>query len=657
MSDRARTTDLECEASVYEDGFAALVELGRGTPLKWREADLVHETFEKIAAQQPDVIAVACDNATITYAALNDWAVSIADELAGIGASGEMRVAVVMEPSIAMVAAVLGILKVGASYVPIHYSELPGRLAAILRDADIGCIVASKLSESRVSSAMAPVLSIDSYLPQSRGADIPETALQNARSASPDDPAYLIYTSGSTGEPKGVVVEHRQLASSTVARRQIYESAATFLLVSPLAFDSSAAGLWGTLTQGGQLVIATMNECQDPSRLLSLIERYRVARLLCVPGLYAVLLDAAERLGKDLLDSLQSVIVAGEPLPDELLARHFRLCPEGAALFNEYGPTEATVWATYRRFDRPAAISIGGPAPGVQLYVLDEDGGLAPRGDAGELCIGGVGVSRGYWGRPDATAHAFVKDPFSDAADARIYRTGDVVRWTAEGDLAFLGRRDGQIKVRGQRVEIGAIEAALREVEGVRDAVVQFDAVHSRLTAFILAPPDFSLTDFRSDLAGCLPRAMIPDEIERVDNFPQTPNGKIDREALRLASVARKDLKLAPIEVRSTESMEAKVAFAWSEVLEQPSLPLDCNFFDLGGNSLQMFKLQDALENHTGIRPTVISLFRHVTIRAQAEMLAENEGAPSAFDLHSATGEFKRRRLYRRSGIDQKSSA
>ncbi|MFE2146972.1 amino acid adenylation domain-containing protein, partial [Streptomyces sp. NPDC059456] len=456
-----------------------------------------------------------------------------------------------------------------------------------------------------------------------------------------DDAAYLIYTSGSTGEPKGVVVEHGQLAASTLARRTVYPGRPVFLLVSPLAFDSSVAGLWGTLTAGGHLVVATPDEVRDPERLVELVERHRVTRLLCVPSLYSVLLDAARSLGGERLSSLETVIVAGEPLPPELVERHFAVRTGPTALVNEYGPTEATVWASYRRFDAPGPVSIGRPVPGATLHVLDEALRPVPPGTEGELFIGGAGVSRGYHGRPEATSHAFLDDPFTDTPGARMYRTGDRARWNADGTLAFLGRRDHQVKIRGHRVELPMIEAQLSALSGVREAVVVPDTGASLLTAFVLTPsgPAPAAESLREQLAARLPAVMVPARIVCLDAFPRTVNGKADRAALQ----ARAD-ELQPFPgaahtptptaaaPASRGDLTAQVAAAWAEVLKAPHVPLDANFFDVGGHSLAMFQLREALERHTGKRPPVIALFKHTTVAAQVAMLRDGDGSTEGAD-------------------------
>jgi amino acid adenylation domain-containing protein len=557
-----------------------------------------------LAHASPARPAVSSGADVLGYGGLEAWSGRIAGRLVAAGIGPGSRVAILIAPSTAMVAAALGVLRSGAAYVPLHDESPDSQLAAVLADARVAAVVTAGNTGNRLAGLAVPVI---------RAEDTAGTYDAALPAATAGDAAYLIYTSGSTGEPKGVVVEHAQLTASTLARHHVYPGAPVFLLVSSLAFDSSVAGLWGTLTAGGKLVVATSEEVRDPERLVRLIHRHRVTRLLCVPSLYAVLLDAAERLGMRLLHSLDTVIVAGEALPEPLLHRHFGLHSGGVALVNEYGPTETTVWASYRRFDGPGPVSIGGPVPGVRLYVLDERVQPVVQG---ELFIGGTGVSRGYFDRPDATARAFLPDPFAGTAGARMYRTGDLVRWTDEGTLQFLGRRDNQIKIRGYRVELEAIEAASRRVPGVRDAVVVPNDQLTALTGFVLAEPATTPESVRTELASRLPSAVIPARIRVLDSFPLTVNGKVDRGRLR--TLAAEEVPVPP--ARGGEAITG-VAAAWAEVLKLSEVPVDANFFDLGGHSLAMFQLQDALERHTGTRPSVVALFRHTTVAAQTTLI------------------------------------
>ncbi|MGC9669680.1 non-ribosomal peptide synthetase [Planosporangium sp. 12N6] len=582
--------------------------LGVGSPLPDAPLPLIPESVAEHVRTRPDSIAVQCGEDSLSYRTLDAWAAAIAVRLAAAGVRRGDTVAVVMGPSAAMVAATLGAWRAGAAYVPIDLAQPDRRISAVLDDAAVAAVLTCPTAEPRLRAAGRPLVVVSCAETAAR----PGPAVEPAQ----DDPAYVIYTSGSTGEPKGVLVTHGQLAASTAARRLVYPGAPTFLLVSPLAFDSSVAGLWGTLSTGGRLVVAGADEVRDPECLVRLVDRHRVTHLLGVPSLYAVLLDAADRAGPGALRSLDTVITAGEALPETLLRRHFTVHGHGVCLVNEYGPTEATVWATYRRFTGPGPVSIGGPIPGARVYVLDGDLRPVPRGAEGELYIGGAGVAQGYVGRPEATERAFLPDPFTATPGARMYRTGDTVRWNSEGTLDFLGRHDDQIKIRGHRVELGAVDAALRALPGVRDVVVLPDESRTAMEAFVVGDPAVSEETVRLELSRQLPAAMVPGRIRVLPELPLSVNGKVDREALRRAA-AEPASEPRPAAGGAT----AQVAAAWADVLKVSDVPLDVNFFDLGGHSLTMFQLQDALERRTGTRPSVVALFRHTTVAAQAELI------------------------------------
>ncbi|MFE0105834.1 amino acid adenylation domain-containing protein [Streptomyces sp. NPDC059009] len=620
---------------------------GRGAPLP--RAEPVHELTARMARLNPGAPAVSCGDGAISYRALDAWAGRIAARLTAVGVGRGSRVGVLAQPSTAMVAAVLGVLKSGAAYVPVDPGHPDRHVATVLTDAHAAAVVTTTATADRHAALRLPVVRADAEERPGATDDADEGDEEADRAPAPlspavvadeDDPAYLIYTSGSTGEPKGVEVGHRQLAASTLARRTVYPGAPVFLLVSPLSFDSSVAGLWGTLTAGGHLVVATADEVRDPELLVALVERHHVTHLLCVPALYTVLLDAAERLGAERLRSLDTVITAGDALPTELIRRHFALHTGRVSLVNEYGPTETTVWASYRRYDAPGPVSIGGPVPGARLYVLDERQRLVPPGVEGELFVGGAGVSHGYTGDPLATARSFLDDPFAEEPGARMYRTGDLARWNDDGTLAFLGRRDHRVKIRGHRIELAGVEAALGTLPGVREAVVVPDQAGTVLTGFVVAPAGPAPEDLREQLRRLLPAVMVPARITVLDDLPRTVNGKADRSALRARAehphpAPAAAAATAPHQGTATSVTATSVAAAWAEVLGLTDVPADMNFFDLGGHSLAMFQVQEALERHTGQRPSIVDLFRHTTVAAQAALI--ESGGAAAHDTDADT--------------------
>jgi amino acid adenylation domain-containing protein len=594
--------------------------LACGAPLPHADFIPEYEMVSLAADASPNAPAVRSGEKVISYRELITWARLISGRLTRAGVGAGDRVAVLAEPSVAMVAAVLSVVASGAAYVPVDLAQPDARLAAILEDAGATAIVVTRQTAERANGASIPLVTVADGPDAEPGDEA--TPDYFAAGVRPEDPAYLIYTSGSTGEPRGVIVEHGQLAVSMRARRLVYPGTPTFLLVSSLAFDSSVAGLWGTLEAGGCLVVAASDEVRDGERLVELISEHRVTQILCVPSLYRVLLDAANRLGVELLSSLKSVIVAGEALPESLVRLHFASHRHVVELTNEYGPTEATVWASYHRFTESKPVSIGRPIPGGRLYVLDPEQRPVSRGVEGELYIGGATVARGYHGRPDASAEVFLADPFAQEPDARMYRTGDMARWTENDTLEFLGRRDDQVKIRGHRVELGMVQAVLCEAEGVREAVVLPDPNGDCLIAFITVVDGTDTAQVRQHASEHLPRAAVPADIRILPDLPRNLNGKLDRNKLRSALEQRQQPSGRVISGGGDETV-GMVTEAWAQVLDLGEIPMDVSFFDLGGHSLTMFNLQEALEERCGIRPSVVELYLATTVTAQSELIRE----------------------------------
>jgi amino acid adenylation domain-containing protein len=602
------------------DTYDEVVSLGRGPILQNAILKPVHQLFENFAGSNPTDIALSWGDISFTYKALSEWSNKIAHKLILDGIGPGKRLAILIEPSAAMIVSVLGIMKSGASYVPLDCSHPTQRIISLVSDAAVSGILTTNHNIDKIKDLKIPTFnpgqtSEDFCAPYSSStATLPAVSLE--------DPAYMIYTSGSTGDPKGVIIGHLQLSNSTIARKMVYPGKYVFLLVSPLSCDSSVAGIWGTLSSGSHLVVASYEESRDPEALLNLIIKHNVTKILCIPSLYETLLDVLERSNSSYPASLDTIIVAGEALNLNLLKRHFKLS-KGVEIVNEYGPTETTVWATYRRFKSPETVSIGRPIPGTYLYVLYDHMQLVPRGKVGELFIGGCQLAKGYFGRPEASDRAFIFDPFIKSTASRIYKTGDLVRWNDDGTLDFIGRKDHQVKIRGRRVELGAIEAELRSIPDIRDAVVVANTECISLSAFVLSHSKISLETLRKRLAETLPSYMIPAKIKVLERFPLTSSGKVDRLALT-SDADKPEFQCLQSNQASNDDIDlsGQVSKAWREILELDIIPEDVNFFDLGGHSLMVFKLQEVLEKYTGYRPPVVALFRHTTILSQAEFIA-----------------------------------
>ncbi|MEU9016612.1 amino acid adenylation domain-containing protein [Actinomadura sp. NPDC048394] len=470
--------------------------------------------LHEIVDGPPDATAVVCGDDRLTYRDLDRRSDRLARYLLDAGVRRQEVVGVGIGRSADLVTGFLGVLKAGAAYLPLDPGYPPDRLEFMRADAKAGTIVTGELI-ARLDAAGAP------------GLDEP-VAVNEA------DLAYVIYTSGSTGAPKGVQVEHRQIVNSTAARYSVFPGPYdSYLALAGPAFDALGAGIYLTLSRGGTLVLPTDDEVTDPWSLAKLADRERVTHFDGVPAQYAAVLDAAP----DVLAGIRCAVVAGEACPPGLPARHFDVTGD-AVLINEYGPTEATVWALCHTCERPSGtagrrVPIGRPVAGALAFVLDDGLNPLPIGVPGELCIGGAGVAvRGYLGRPEASAERFVANPFGEGL---LYRTGDMVRWRPDGTVDFLGRIDQQVKIRGYRVEPGEVEAALQRHPRVREAAVVPARVgdHMRLVAYVAtAGPSVADAELTAFAGSRLPAHMVPGVWIRLPHLPRTRNGKLNRAAL-----------------------------------------------------------------------------------------------------------------------------
>ncbi|MGR9052581.1 MAG: non-ribosomal peptide synthetase, partial [Gammaproteobacteria bacterium] len=433
------------------------------------------------------------------------------------------------------------------------------------------------------------------------------------------------YTSGSTGQPKGVTVSHRNVVHSTWARQHYYrDTVGRYLLLSSFAFDSSVAGLFWTLSQGGCLVLPEDAHVKDPVQLGALIRDRQVTHLLALPALYEAVLEHA---APSALVSLKTAIVAGEACADKVAEHHFERLPN-TRLFNEYGPTEATVWSTAAAVLPGRPITIGKPIANVRAYIVDRTLQPVPVGVVGELLIGGAGITRGYLGRPEASAEKFVPDPFG-AAGERLYKTGDLARYRSDGDIEFVGRIDHQVKLRGYRIELGEIEACLTACPGIAAAAVTLredSPGNPRLVAYIVAEasgaPDADAVKAR--LKRSLPEYMVPTAYATLDALPLNANGKADRSKLPAPDLEarRDDAYQAP-----RDEAEAAVADVWREILGVERISIHDDFFDLGGHSLAGVQVTAKIQELFGIDVPVNVLFEAPTVAQFVDRVAAYQEA------------------------------
>jgi amino acid adenylation domain-containing protein len=576
--------------------------------------------IERQAAATPNEVAVRCGAEILAYYDLNRRANQLAHHLRRLGVGPEAVVALFFERSAEMIVALLGVLKAGAAYLPLDPEHPERRRQLMLDDSGVKIILSQERMVSDPAGRPSRVICLDRDA-ETLAAE-PET--DPIGNIDGDNPAYVIYTSGSTGRPKGALISHRNLLASTMARFQVYEEPPrSFLLLPSYAFDSSVAGIFWTLATGGTLVVAPPGVQRDPEAIVDLISEASVSHLLCLPSLYDAILDEARTRS---LQSLRVAIVAGEPCPAALPAKHAAIVP-GAALFNEYGPTESTVWSSVHRCENDLledapdrSIPIGRPIPGTRLYVLDHCQAPAPMGVPGELYLGGVGVTRGYPAHPGLTAERFIPDPFSLAPDARVYRTGDRVRYRPDGVLEFLGRMDQQVKIRGYRIELSEIENVLLQRPEVAEAAVVAhgdEAGDVRLIAYLVCPGSRPQTvaDLREWLKEQLPEYMAPSTFMLLESLPRNPNGKIDRQGLPAPDATSILREKSPVPPR--DEKERLLADIWSAVLRVESIGIFDDFFELGGDSILSIRIV-ARARETGLKITPNQLFDSRTIAALA---------------------------------------
>jgi amino acid adenylation domain-containing protein len=603
-----------------------------------RDYDLSQTVPAMIAAQArqtPDTTAVSDEVESLAYRELDGRASQIARRLVAAGIAPHGRVAIALDRTAMTVAAMIGVWRAGCAYVPLDMAMPPARLRQILDGAGLAAILSDGASRMLLEPAEHRVLELEALLEESDDEDVTLPIVSDA------DSAYVIFTSGSTGQPKGVEIGHRALSNFLLSMAQApgFTARDRILAVTTFSFDISGLELFLPLIVGGQTFIAGHAEVRTGYELVTRLKEEAATVLQATPSLWRMLLEAGFNAPKGF-----KILCGGEPLPrdlaDDLLAT-------GAQVWNLYGPTETTIWSSASRVVGNGPVVIGAPLANTDLHVLTDDLHLAPEGVSGELWIGGEGLAKGYFNRPDLTDAAFRSVAIEGAAPRRLYRTGDLARRLADGSLLHLGRRDQQIKLRGFRIEIEDIEAALRKAPGVAAAAVALHTVSGspRLVGYIVEAA-FDKTDqgaVAAHVAGQLPTYMVPTLWMTLDALPQTSNGKLDRKALpvptpdmvatpvRQPHAALKAVPQAPtpikpaaitIEPVAMTPTEATLAAIWGDVLGLQHVGTDQQFFSLGADSLQLFRIV-ARMNERGLGVDARQLMKNVTI---AELAASLDG-------------------------------
>ena len=602
------------------------------------------ELFEEQVERSSSAIAASDHYQKVSYTELNAQANQLAHSLLREGLTREMPIVVLSNRSVDMLAGMLGILKAGGVYVPVSVDHPLSRIEQVLRDArpqwvlttsamlgepvlkllvdtGVGVICLDNVDAAIMGQADASTLRlVDRSVWQEYPSQNPSVRV------APNQLAYILYTSGSTGIPKGVMIEHRGMLNHLLAKRDSLQLSADSVVAQNASesFDISIWQFFSALLVGGKTVIYAKEQVLEPEKFLYRLQQDRVSVLEVVPSYLSVLLGLVEEMNTEfLLTDLSYLLVTGETLQKKLVERWFNRFPD-IKLINAYGPTEASDDVTQcvlSEAPQGTHVPIGHVLPNLRIYVVDEYEKLCPRGVKGQIVVSGVGVGRGYLNEPDKTAAVFVADPFSSDAAQRMYYTGDIGRWLADGSLEFLGRQDQQVKVSGHRIELGEVESGLMSRAEVTEAVVLTRQEEGTvyLVGYYVAEKEVSVAEMRSYLTNRLPGYMMPTYLVPMPAFPLTPNGKVDHEALPDPEITAGQDYVAP-----SDEVEKALVEIWSELLrvDQEVISVTANFFELGGHSLVATTLVNKISKRFRMEFTLADIFAKQTIKAQAEFIA-----------------------------------
>jgi len=568
----------------------------------------LHQFFEKQVEKTPDEIALDYQGQLLTYRQLNERANQLAHYLRSHGVCKDAIVGICAERSLELVIALYGVLKAGGAYVPLDPEHPQARLAFMLQDTRASIILTQQhLLERIPSENSALCVCLDSDW---------ETVAANSVSnlvsnSSADNMVYVIYTSGSTGNPKGVVNNHRGVVNRLEWMLNKFQlgSDDRFLQKTPYSFDVSVWEFFWPLACGARLVLAKPGGHQDALYLSRVIEQKQITSTHFVPSVLKVFVDTATRAQ---CDSLTKVFCSGEALSFDLQQQFFSLCR--AQLHNLYGPTEAAIEVTYwqcRPNTKRKLVPIGKPIANTQIYILDEQLRPVPIGSQGELHIGGVQVAQGYLNRPRLTAEKFIRDPFSDDPSARLYKSGDLARFSSDGQVEYIGRIDFQVKIRGLRIELGEIESSIAELEGIKQcvAVVREDTPgDKRIVAYFEASQScqVKVDKLRESLKMRLPSYMIPQYFIEIEKFPLSVSGKIDRKSLPKPAESKNDNY--PSIIKPATATEKALARIWQDLIGISEISVDANFFELGGHSFLAMQAISQIRKNFGVDITPLSM-------------------------------------------------
>jgi amino acid adenylation domain-containing protein len=596
------------------------------TKIDYPKNKCIHQLFEKQVEKSPSDVAVIFKNQQLTYQELNNQANQLAHYLQQLGVKPDVRVGICMHRSIEMVVGLLAIMKAGGAYIPLDPSYPQDRIAFTLKDSQVSVLLTQSCLVNDLPTYSAQLVCIDTD-----SAAFTDRSPENVVSSTcSENLAYLIYTSGSTGKPKGVQIPHRAVVNflTTMSQTPGLEKKDVLLSVTTLSFDIAGLEIYLPLIVGARLVLASREVIADGTQLLKQLVDHKVTVMQATPATWRMLIAAGWSTENKI-----KILCGGEAL-DSSLAH--QLIERGKEVWNLYGPTETTIWSAVHKVidkDRQQGICpIGCPIGNTEIYILDPHQNLVPVGVSGELHIGGVGLARGYWNKPDLTTEKFIPSPFE--AEKRLYKTGDLVRYQTDGKIEFLVRIDHQVKIRGFRIELGEIEVLLKQHPQVRETVViarKDIANDSRLVAYLVTYENVtpSVNELRKFLREKLPDYMLPLAFVVLDKLPLTPNGKINRRALPVPESLRPTLTTTYQAPQS--KTEQQIAKLWQEVLHLDKVGIHDNFFDLGGHSLLLLEVNQKLNESLQRDLSVVEMFQHPTIASLVQHITQNSDKGDAF--------------------------
>ncbi|MEM9275513.1 MAG: amino acid adenylation domain-containing protein, partial [Cyanobacteria bacterium P01_F01_bin.143] len=602
------------------------------TAVPYSQEKCIHQLFEAQVAKTPDAVAVVFEKQTLTYTELNTKANQLAHYLQQLGVNPEILVGICVERSFEMVIGLLAILKAGGAYVPLDPNYPLERLSYMLEDSQPRVLLTQEHLLERLPNHQAQVICLDNDWEK-----ISTNSTVNPESnITIDNLAYVIYTSGSTGKPKGAMNNHSGILNRLLWMQDTYQltSVDAVLQKTPFSFDVSVWEFFWTLMSGARLVVARPNGHKDPDYLVKLISQQQITTLHFVPSMLQVFLEARD---VEQCQSIRQVIASGEALPAQLQHRFWQRLD--SRLDNLYGPTEAAVDVTYwqcqKDNQKQKTVPIGRPIANIQVYLLDDDLNPVPVGVTGELYLGGVGVGRGYFNRPDLTAEKFIPHPFSNHTVDRLYKTGDLAHYLPNGDIEYIGRIDNQVKVRGFRIELGEIEAMITQHPAVRETVViarEESDNAKRLVAYVVSRQESTLTisALREFLESKLPDYMVPSAWVTLETLPLTPNGKVDRKALPEPSNLH---NLSNDYIPPRNDTEATIINIWQQLLETQKIGIKDNFFEIGGHSLIATRVISQIRQIFQVELPLRSIFEHPTVTGLAQEIEQGIKSDSGISL------------------------